>query len=181
MTASDHIKRADGWVIDTLFQPVADRLPESIPALQLGMSCQLGSLLFYGLSLLIPILVMGATVGDVIDTILVWLMGMAFFLGLQKSRHVVRANALNPLRPLLMSMRVISIIFLVYVAYRGMSVAAPYWLPAQLTTLSQLLFVIGLYLVACQPRPPRQRVSMRQGNVIEGLWPTGKIRSSQGL
>lgn len=173
MTLSERIARVDDWLIDQLFQPLADRLPERLTALHLGLSCQLGALMLDGLSLVLPMLLFGATLGNMIDSTLIWCISLAFFLGMKRSAPLVRPGMLNPLRPLLRAMRLLSLAFLLYQFFRGMGAPGIVWLVTQLTTISQVLFTVGLYLVACQPRPPYRRMSTRGGPVIEGVWGAG--------
>lgn len=177
MTASNFIVRFDDWLIDRLFQPVANRLPSVLPVVQLGMSFQLGSLMLNGAALLLPIVLFGATMGGVVDTSLIWFMNLAFFLGMKKTIPMIRQNMLNPLRPMMLSMRMIAMAFLIYQLFRSLDGVGIGWILSQLMTLSQLTFVIGLYFVACQPQPPRQRMSSRTGPIIEGVWAgNGSIR-----
>ncbi|EHH68832.1 hypothetical protein [Gluconobacter morbifer] len=168
-------ERIDSWLLDQIFQPLANRLPPSLTAVHLGLSCQLGSLMLFGLSMLLPMLAFGASFGDMIDSVLIWGINFAFFLGMKRSAPLVRPGQANPLRPMLRAMRLISLAFLVYQAWRGIGVPSVFWMPMQLTTLSDLLFVVGMYLVACQPRPPFQRMSERCGQIIEGAWEGGRI------
>ncbi|GBR67129.1 hypothetical protein [Gluconobacter kanchanaburiensis] len=174
MTLSQTLVRMDDWLIDHLFQSVADRLPERLTALHLGLSCQLGALMLNGLSLLLPVLLFGATLGTMIDGILIWGVSLAFFLGMRRSAPMVRPGMLNPLRPMLRAMRLLSVGFLAYQFFRNMGApAGAFWLIDQLNTISMILFSVGLYLVACQPHPPRQRMAGRRGTVIEGVWSAG--------
>lgn len=126
-----------------------------------------------GLSLVLPMLLFGASLANMIDSALIWCISLAFFLGMKRSAPLVRPGMLNPLRPLLRAMRLLSLAFLVYQLFRGMGAPGFIWLLTQMTTISQLLFTVGLYLVACQPRPPYQRMSTRSGPIIEGVWRAG--------
>lgn len=179
MTLPERIAQVDDWLLDRLFQPLADRLPDRLTPLHLGLSCQLGALMLDGLSLVLPMLLFGASLGNMIDSALIWCVSLAFFLGMRRCAPMVRPGMLNPLRPLLRAMRLLSLAFLAYQLFRGLGAPDFVWLVTQLTTISQLLFTIGLYLVACQPRPPSQRVSSRSGPIIEGVWGTagGRLNS----
>ena len=97
--------------------------------------------------------------------------------GMKKTMPMIRLNMLNLLRPLMLSLRLIAMAFLFYQLFRSLDGVGIGWILSQLTTLSQLTFVIGLYFVACQPQPPRQRMSSRTGPIIEGVWAgNGSIR-----
>lgn len=173
MTSSNFIVRCDDWLIDRVFQPIANRLPAGLSAVQLGLSFQLGSLMLNGAALLLPIVLFGVTLGGLVDTALIWFMNLAFFLGMKKTIPLIRPGMMNPLRPMMLSMRMIAIAFLIYQLFRGLDGVGIGWILSQLMTLSQLTFVMGLYFVSCQPQPPRQRMSSRSGPIIEGVWSTG--------
>lgn len=173
MSFSDRIVRMDGWLIDHVFQPVADRLPAALPAVELGLSFQLGSLMLSGVALLLPLVLFGVTLGGLIDSALIWLMNLAFFLGMKRSVPLIRPGFANPLRPMMLSMRMIALAFLFYQLFRGLEGAGGLWVLEQVETLSELTFVVGLYFVSCQPRPPVRRMERRGGTVIEGVWSSG--------
>ncbi len=46
MSLRDHLTAADAWLLDRIFQPIADRLGERPSAFDLGLSLQLGSVVF---------------------------------------------------------------------------------------------------------------------------------------
>ncbi|GBR45317.1 hypothetical protein [Neokomagataea thailandica] len=177
MTLGERLTRWDGWLIDHVFQPAADRLPYEKAAIQLGMSFQLGSLMLTALALLLPIVLFGSSFSDVVDSGLIWLMNFAFFMGMKRSAPLVRSGTMNPLRPMLMAQRLIAIGFVVYQAWWCAGVYGPFFELAIIMLLSQVTFVLGLYFVACQPRPPRARFAQRGGPVIDGPWQaSGQIR-----
>lgn len=170
MTFPDRIVRFDDWLLDNLFQPIANRLPARMTALRLGLACQIGALTFDALSLLLPMVLFGFDIGDMITGILIWGINLAFYLGMKRSAPMVQPGFANPLRPMLRAMRLMALAFLVYEVFRGIGVPAVVSLIMQVTTLSQLFFTVGLYLAACQPRAPRTQVSTRRGPIIDGVW-----------
>nr|WP_294915267.1 hypothetical protein [uncultured Neokomagataea sp.] len=177
MTLGERLTRWDGWLIDHLFQPVADRLPHERAAIQLGMSFQLGSLMLTALALFLPIVLFGASFSAVMDSGLIWLMNFAFFMGMKRSAPLVRPGMMNPLRPMLMAQRLIAIGFVAYQAWWCVGAYGSIFELAIIMLLSQVTFVLGLYFVACQPKPPRARFAQRTGSVIDGPWQaSGQIR-----
>lgn len=159
MSFADRINRADAWLLDRVFQPVADRLPEKLPAVELGMSFQLGAILFYAVAVILVIVLGHLSLGDCVFNILIWLVGLAFFIGISRVRPLVRPGQANPLRPMLAGLRPLSIPLLVYAAWQSFVAHPPLALSAWFMTMSDLVFVLGLYLISCQPRPPMRRTS----------------------
>lgn len=177
MNLGERLTRWDGWLIDRLFQPVADRLPYEKAAIQLGMSFQLGSLMLTALALLLPIVLFGSSFTDTVDSGLIWLMNFAFFMGMKRSAPLVRPGMMNPLRPMLMAQRLIAIGFVVYQGWWCVGAHGLFFELAFIMLLSQITFVLGLYFVACQLRPPRARFAQKSGSIIDGPWRTsGQIR-----
>ena len=64
MTLGERITRVDSWLLDEICQPLAGRLPERMPALEVGMSCQLGSLLFSAVSMIAVFVIGGMEDGS---------------------------------------------------------------------------------------------------------------------
>lgn len=159
MSFVDRVNQADAWLLDSVFQPVADRLPEKLPALELGMSFQLGAILFYFASVALMIVMGHLSLGDSVFNLLVWLVGVAFFIGITRMRALVQPGRPNPLRPMLAGMRPLSIPFLLFAAWQSATTTSPLVLSAWFMTMSDLVFVLGLYLISCQPRPPMRRTS----------------------
>jgi len=46
MSLSDHLTAADEWLLDRVFQPISDRSGEKPSAFDLGLSLQLGAVVF---------------------------------------------------------------------------------------------------------------------------------------
>ena len=46
MSPADHLTAADVWLLDRVFQPIADRLGERSSAFDVGLSLQLGAVVF---------------------------------------------------------------------------------------------------------------------------------------
>ncbi|WP_336760925.1 hypothetical protein [Asaia sp. VD9] len=108
----ERVNQADLWLLDTVFQPVADRLPERMPAAELGMSLQLGSILFYVAAIVILSVAGYASLGNSVFNILNLLLLIAFYMGIMRMRQLVRPGQANPLRSLLFGMRPVNVVFL---------------------------------------------------------------------
>ncbi|GBQ06111.1 MULTISPECIES: hypothetical protein [Acetobacter] len=158
MNLGERITRVDSWLLDDLCQPLADRLPERMPALEVGMSCQLGSLLFSAVSIIAVFVIGGMEdITNMMFNVLVWGLCVTFFIGLNRMRVLVQPGRPNPLRYMLVGVRLVSIPFTAYVLYQAYDAPAPFQLPMWFNALSNLVFVVGLYFISCQPRPPQRR------------------------
>jgi len=161
----ERVNQADLWLLDTVFQPVADRLPERMPAAELGMSLQLGSILFYVAAIVILSVAGYASLGNSVFNILNLLLLIAFYMGIMRMRQLVRPGQANPLRSLLFGMRPVNVVFLGVSLWGGIAGPGPLMLIDLFFTISNLIFVIGLYFVSCQPRPPVRRRSRSQAHL----------------
>lgn len=169
MSIIDRINQADAWLLDHIFQPISDRLPERLPAVDVGMSCQLGAILFYGASIALMIIVGHMSLGDAMFNLLVWCVGLAFFVGINRARPLVKAGQANPLRPMLAGMRPLSIPFMLMAAWQGADAPPNLVMASWFMTLSDVVFVLGLYLISCQPRPPSRRTVKNRRAVLTPL------------
>ncbi|MCT6854935.1 MULTISPECIES: hypothetical protein [Bombella] len=168
---ADFLKAIDDFILDRLFQPLVDRLPEETSAWNIGISFELGSVLLQVVCLLAPLLLYGATLGESVEAILVLLCSIMLFIGFQRFQTLVRPNMMNPLRPMMYSLRVVCLGFLLYETISLFVGAAKpqMWLWDRLGLLSQLTFVVGLYFMACQMPPPGARQARKRRTVIKGV------------
>lgn len=175
--AEGFLQALDDFILDRLFQPVADSMPESLSAWSIGINFELGSVVLQVACILVPLVMYGASISESVQSVLVLLCSIVLFIGFQRFRPLVRPNTLNPLRPLMRSLRLICLAFLVYEVISVCVTPAPQsaWLWNRLGLLSQLAFEIGLYFMACQPRPPgaerraeKRRAELR-GAVSDGI------------
>lgn len=163
MTISERITAMDLWLLDKVFQPLADRLPERPSAIDVGMSLQFGALMLSAASIIAIIMMVHMAFTGIIYNILVWALGIAFFLGLHRMRPLIRTGHANPLRLMLLGIRPISIPFVLFAAWQGSVVPSSLMIATWFNTLSNLVFVIGLYFISCQPNPPQQRQTVKSG------------------
>ena len=172
MKFGQYIIRLDDWLLDEVCQPLADKLPESFSAFDMGMSCQLGAVLFSAVSIIAVFMATGfKDIWDTVFNIFVWGLFVSFFIGLGRFRGLVRADRPNPLRHMLFSVRVLSIPFIPYVIYQAIVASGSSSTPAWFDAFSNIVFAVGLYFISCQPRPPYKqsqeniwsRTTVRQG------------------
>ncbi|MFT8718544.1 hypothetical protein [Acetobacter sp.] len=162
MTIGERITRADLWILDRVFQPMADRLPERLPAFEAGMSLLFGSLMLSGAATAAMIFLLGMDPFSAIFNVLIWLLWVSFYLGVNRMRPLVKRGFANPLRVMFQGLRPISLVFLVYAAWQGSTVPAQYTFAAWFNTLANATFVVGVYFVSCNVSPPPARQSVWQ-------------------
>ena len=157
MTVADRINQFDAWLLDRVFQPALDRLPERPFGFDIGLSLQLGAVVLSAAAIvaLIATGVIGVFTG--FTNVLIWLFGVVFYVGNSRMRPLIRPGHANPLRLMLQGMRPLSIPFLGYSVWI-MATAPPIMTMAlRFNALADLLYVVGLYVISCQPKPPAFR------------------------
>ncbi|QNT79087.1 hypothetical protein [Entomobacter blattae] len=157
MSLSDFISKIDFWVLDRLFQPIADWLPERPSAIDVGMNFQLGALVFSAASLIAMVALMLGNFGGVIFNIIVWFYWVAFYVGLVRMRGLIRQGFMNPFREMLKGIRPFSFLFIILSVWQSLSVPSLLFLVAWFNALSNLVFFLGVYLVSCEVRPKKQK------------------------
>ncbi|WP_428390703.1 hypothetical protein [Lichenicoccus sp.] len=163
MNLADGVNRADNWILDRVFQPMADRLGEKPTAFEIGMSMQLGAIVLDAAAVIAIFMVGGLSIDSALWNGLMWALGFAFYLSINRMRPLVRPGHANPLRFMLQGFRPLSIPFLLYSAVQAALAHPPFQMAMQFNALANLVFVIGLYMVSTQPKPPRQRQTVRSG------------------
>ncbi|MCT6842529.1 MAG: hypothetical protein M3Z93_05305 [Commensalibacter sp.] len=154
---SDRILALDLWLLDRFFQPIADRLPEKWSALKIGMSLQLGSLVFSAGSLILLVLYFEMSVFSVLFNVMAWCLGVLFYLSIYRMQSIIRIGFLNPFRMMLAGIRIISIPFAIYSIYLGIVADQRFQETLLLNSISNTIFVFGIYLISCQPNPPPEK------------------------
>ena len=139
---SDRILAFDLWLLDRFFQPIADRLPEKWSALKIGMNLQLGSLVF--------------SAGSLIN-VMAWCLSVLFYFSIYRMQSIIRVGFLNPFRMMLAGIRIISIPFAIYSIYLGIVADQRFQETLLLNSISNTIFVFGIYLISCQPNPPPEK------------------------
>jgi hypothetical protein len=157
MTFADRIARADDFLLDRVFQPVADRCQGRPTAFDLGMSLEIGSVVFL-LAADIALFAAGQLgwLGAVWDGLCCGC-GAWFYRVMLQWRGMVREGRPNPLRPLYRPVRVLTIAYTAYSFWLVAVVDREGRLSAVFNSASNLAFLVGLYLISCQPRPPVRR------------------------
>lgn len=154
---SDYFLKMDLWLLDHIFQPMADRLPERWSALKIGMSLQMGSLVFSAGSLILLILYFEMSFFSAIFNIMAWCLGVLFYISIYRMQSMIRVGFLNPLRMMLAGIRIISIPFAIYSIYLGVVADDRFQDTLLLNSISNSIFVFGIYLISCQPNPPPEK------------------------
>ena len=157
MSAADRVNQFDAWLLDHVFQPLVDRLPERPSGFDIGLSLQLGAVVLSAAS--IVALIATGVVGFLNGTanVLIWLFGVAFYVGNSRMRPMVRPGHANPLRFMLAGMRPLSIPFLAYSLWIMLTAPPVLVMALRFNAIADLLYVVGLYVISCQPRPPAYR------------------------
>ncbi|MGI4801083.1 MAG: hypothetical protein ACRYG8_45080 [Janthinobacterium lividum] len=163
MNIADAVNRADTWLLERVFQPVADRLGEKPTAFDIGMSLQLGAIVLDAAAVIAIFMVGGLSLDSALWNGLTWALGLAFYLSINRMRPLVRPGHANPLRVMLQGFRPLSIPFMLYSLYQAATARPPFLMAMQFNSLANLVFVVGLYLVSTQPKPPRQRQTVKSG------------------
>ena len=163
MNIGDTVTKADVWLLDRVFQPFADRLGEKPTAFDIGMSMQLGAIVLDAAAVVAIFMVGGLSIDSALWNGLTWALGFAFYLSINRMRPLMRPGHANPLRMMLQGFRPLSIPFMLYSLYQSISARPPFVLAMGFNGLANLVFVVGIYLVSCQPKPPRQRQTVWSG------------------
>ncbi len=163
MNVADAVNRADSWLLERVFQPLADRLGEKPSAFDIGMSMQLGAIVLDAAAVIAIFMAGDLSVESALWNGLTWALGFAFYLSINRMRPLVRPGHANPLRFMLQGFRPLSVPFLFYSLFQAGMSHPPFRMAMQFNALANLVFVVGLYLVSTQPKPPRQRQAVRSG------------------
>lgn len=159
MSFVSRVNQMDLWVLDRVFQPIADRLPEKWPPFEVGMSFQLGALLFYATSVILIMVVNGLGLASAFFDVLSWAVGLALFVGIMRMRVLVRPGHANPLRIMLQGLRPLSIAFALFSLWRGAGPGQISDLAWCFIVLSDVAFSVGLYFISCLQNPPQVKIS----------------------
>jgi hypothetical protein len=171
MSLSERLTAIDDWLLDRVFQPVADRLGERLSAFDLGLSLQLGAVVF-DLAADAALFAAGLLgVGDGIYDGLSCAGGVWFYALVAKQRPLVGQGRPNPLRVLYRSLRLLALGLTAWSLLSGAASDAAGALSDGLSALSALAFVAGMYFISCQPRLPgwRRTVASRVRSTADGL------------
>lgn len=156
MNVGQIFHRIDDVILERVFQPIADRLGDGAKVFSLGCSFLLGSVILQAAAALLPIFLYGTTISTSVQNGLALMCSLVIYLGFQRFAPLVKPGRLNPLRPMLFSLRIV-VLFYVFgctalLWFRPPPPSFLVW--EELDLLSQFVFVVGLYFMSCQPRPP---------------------------
>ncbi|MBE7212868.1 MAG: hypothetical protein INR65_17790 [Gluconacetobacter diazotrophicus] len=157
MSFPDGVNRFDAFLLDRVFQPVVDRLPERPSGFDIGMSLQLGAVVLDAASLVAMLALGRMGFGTGLWNAMTWLFAAFFYMSIQRMRPLVRPGHANPLRFMLQGLRPLSIPFALYSLWIMHGATLAMALALEFNALANVIYVLGLYLISCQPRPPAYR------------------------
>jgi hypothetical protein len=157
MSVADKVNQFDGWLLDRIFQPVVDRLPEKPSGFDIGMSMQLGAVVLDAASLVAMLATGRISVGSMVWNGLTWVFAAFFYVAIARMRPLVKPGHANPLRFMLQGLRPLAIPFALYSLWIMISAPGVLMLAMEFNALANLVYLIGLYFISCQPKPPSYR------------------------
>lgn len=147
----------DLWILDKIFQPIANRLPGEKMNLRLGTNLILGSVIFSFAFLLLPMIMFGVGLFNSVYNLMSCIMMICFYMFVYQNQSIVREGFVNPLRYHLFGIRMISIPFAIYGFYIWMTSGTIIGRITLFYCVSNILSVCGLYLVSCNVNPPKKQ------------------------
>ena len=157
MSVADKVNQFDAWLLDRVFQPMVDRLPERPSGFDVGMSLQLGAVVLDAASLVAMIATGHMGFGNGMWNGLTWLFAAFFYVSISRLRPLVKPGHANPLRLMLQGLRPLSIPFAAYSIWIMTTATPELVMSLRFNALANVIYVVGLYLISCQPRPPAYR------------------------
>ena len=169
MTLADRLNAADAWLLDRCFQPLTDWIGEKPTAFDIGLSLQLGAVVFE-LAADAALFAGGMlTVMDGLYDGLSAACGIWFYVYIGRQRAMVSGGRANPLRILYRPLRLIGLALSAWSLFSSATSDVPGAISNGLSALSSLAFLAGLYFISCQPRPPGWRRAARTLAEASGL------------
>ncbi|NPD66908.1 hypothetical protein HN018_04895 [Lichenicola cladoniae] len=157
MSLADKVNQFDGWLLDRIFQPAVDRLPEKPSGFDIGMSMQLGAVVLDAASLVAMVATGRMGFGNATWNVLTWLFAAFFYVSISRMRPLVKPGHANPLRFMLQGLRPLSIPFAIYSLWIMMRAPPMLEMALRFNALANFVYVVGLYFISCQPKPPAFR------------------------
>ena len=162
MNLADGLTRIDEFLLDRVFQKLADRLSDKPSAFDVGISLELGAVVLE-LTADVALFAIGRLgVGAALYDGLSCAVGMWFYVFMNRQRGLVKPGRMNPLRLLYRSMRLLALGFAIWSVVSALTADMFGRLSYELSALSNIAFVAGMYLMSCQPRPPGWRVAQKR-------------------
>ncbi|MCQ8276920.1 hypothetical protein NFI95_00455 [Acetobacteraceae bacterium KSS8] len=170
MSAADKVNRFDAWLLDRVFQPVVDRLPEKPSGFDIGLSMQLGAVVLDAACLVAMVATGRIGFAGMIWNAMTWVFAVFFYIAILRMRPLVRPGHANPLRFMLQGLRPLAIPFAIYSFWLVVHAPVVLMLAMEFNALANLVYLLGLYLISCQPRPPAYKRTV-------DIWSRGVSRS----
>ncbi len=160
MTIADFLTRADDMLLDRVFQPVADRLGDRPDAFDVGMSLQIGAIVFLlaadGALLAVHRLGWAGAAWDGLSAAA----GVWFYRVMLVWRGMVREGHANPLRPVYRPLRLFALVYALFSVWQIATALPSDRLAMVFDAASNLTFVAGMYFIACERRPPVRKAAV---------------------
>jgi hypothetical protein len=161
MSLADTLTKLDDFLLDRVFQPLTDRLGDRPSAFDIGISLELGAVVLEVAADAALFAVGRLTVGAGLWDGFSCACGMWFYVFMVRQRSLVRPGHANPLRLMYRSLRLLALGFALWSVFAAITAEPLGVLSYALNAVSNLVFVAGMYLISCQPRPPGWRAAER--------------------
>ena len=164
MSLADSLTRADDLLLDRVFQPIADRFGGKPDAFDIGMSLQIGAIVFLLAADLALLAVnrlgwAGAAWDGLSAACGVW-----FYRVMHAWRGLVRDGHANPLRAIYRPLRLFALFYALFSVWQFITAAPPDRIAMVFDAASNLTFVAGMYFIACERRPPVRKTAPVQSS-----------------
>ncbi len=150
MSAAEKVNRFDAWLLDRVFQPVVDRLPEKPSGVDIGTSMLLGAVVLDAACLIAMIASGLIGFGGLVWNGMTWLFAVVFYVAMIRVRPLVRPGHTNPLRQMLQGLRPLAIPFVIYSIWLVVRAPVPLKMAMEFNALANIVYVLGLYLLSSQ-------------------------------
>ena len=140
MSVADKVNQFDGYLLDRVFQPVVDRLPERPSGFDIGMSLQLGAVVLDAASLVAMFSTGRLGFGSATWNVLTWIFAAFFYVAIARMRPLVKPGHANPLRFMLQGLRPLAIPFAIYSLWIMATAPAGLILAMRFNALANLVY-----------------------------------------
>ncbi|CAK7192918.1 hypothetical protein COMNV_01128 [Commensalibacter sp. Nvir] len=154
---NNYLIKLDFWLIDNVFQPIADRLPGERTSINLGLNLILGSVVFSLAFLILPLILYNSGLFASTYNILSCILAFCFYGYVYQTQSLIKERYVNPLRYHLFGIRIISLPFAFYGLY--VHFIGTYFVNkiSLFYSISNVLSLCGLYMISCNLNPPLQK------------------------
>ncbi|MDI2089825.1 hypothetical protein [Commensalibacter oyaizuii] len=147
----------DFWILDHIFQPIADRLPGDRPNVGLGLNLLLGAVIFSIVFLVLPLILFDTGFFFSTYNFLSCILTVCFYMFVHRSQAMISDKFMNPLRYHLFGARILGLPFAFYGIYIWLNSWGYFSKITLFYCISNILSICGLYFVSCNVNPPRYK------------------------